>query len=104
MATRTPWGPAQDVTEYPGGIRFYRTASHGGFKVPEALLGRIPYKVRAGTWGSMGLGGWFEEDVDAAIVPVFFPESFTPEQVAAVRAYRLLVELRLDEWRADRAS
>ena len=89
----TPWGKSQEETEFPGGIRFVSTASHGGFKVPLPLLDRMPVKVRSATFRGLGLQGWFEEDCDASLVPVWFPESFSVEQVAHAIEFRgVLVE------------
>jgi len=90
----TPWGKSQEETEFPGGIRFVSTASHGGFKVPAHLLDRVPLEVREGTFGKLGVEGWFEEDCDASLVPVWFPESFTAEQVARAAEFRAVLVAR----------
>jgi hypothetical protein len=82
QAVHTPWGFAQSCTEYSNGIKFYETASHGGFFVPLELLERIPaeHRVYAKRWS--GSEQFFEEDVAWAAIPCAFPELFDEDTVA----------------------
>lgn len=70
---RTPWGPAQNATSYAPGITFYSTAGHGGFKLDRAHNAKVPAYLRCA-------GGWYEEDVEANIVVLVFPEAFSEGQ------------------------
>lgn len=78
----TPWGFSQDVTPYGEGITFYGTASHGGFKVEEPYLSRIPVEWRRATFQQQGLRGWFEEDADWSIVVLMYGDRFNAEDRA----------------------
>jgi hypothetical protein len=80
----TPWGPSQNATPYGEGITFHSTAGHGGFFVAASIESQIPEYLRAAY--VRGTRGWYEEDCDAAIVVVCFPERFTPEQVCEAKA------------------
>lgn len=60
----TPWGTADAKYEYGPGINFYITPGHGGFKVNATPNQRIPKPFRNND-------GWYEEDVEAAIVLYF---------------------------------
>lgn len=78
----TPWGRADDVTDYGGGVLFYSTPSHGGFRVTVADGSRrIPAQFRPPEWH--GWPSWYEEDCDAHLVVAFIPELFTPTERAA---------------------
>ena len=60
-------------------MMFYSTPGHGGFHVSELLLATMPEALRGPTFSGPG---WYEEDCDAVLVMVAFPERFTPEEVA----------------------
>ena len=81
--TSTPWGRADIATRFARGITFYNTPGHGGFKLSKGLNERIPEDFRNESWSALGKQGWYEEDCDANIVIVHFPEHFSKEQVAA---------------------
>jgi len=75
----TPWGPAQQTTKKGEGIWFHSTSSHGGIELSpdnqERLMALFP-----------NLSGyccpqWLEEDEDAHLATLAFPESFSPENV-----------------------
>lgn len=69
MGTRTPWGTAQSSTVKAPGIVSYSTAGHGGIKLDrEHNAGVHPAWRKA--------GGWYEEDLDWAIVAFTYPEAF----------------------------
>lgn len=70
---RSPWGPVQEEREIAPGITFVSTASHGGFKLDRGLNAEVPEYMRQ-------TGGWYEEDVDWAIVAVAYPEAFSAEE------------------------
>jgi hypothetical protein len=63
------------------GIHFYSTAGHGGYKLSPELNKQVPLKVRQSTWGGLGMQGWYEEDCDALIVVVTFPQHFPETSV-----------------------
>lgn len=81
MATSTPWGPSQNATRIARGITSYSTAGHGGIKLSAGRNAIIRKEIKDKTWGQRGHDGWYEEDCDAAIVIMAFPEFFRPEQV-----------------------
>lgn len=68
-ATRTPWGTSQTRTVLIPGIVAYTTSSHGGLKLDKDLNQKVPQYMRASD-------GWYEEDVDWAIVATVFPDAF----------------------------
>jgi hypothetical protein len=75
----TPWGREQTRREVAEGITFYSTASHGGYHLsPERFAKFREYFPDFGLWAG---DPWFEEDCDAALVVVTFPDLFTDEQV-----------------------
>lgn len=82
---RTPWGQADSVREYPNGIRWVGTPSHGGFWVPAKVLAAIPemHQLYALKWS--GSRQWYEEDCAWACVALAFPEFFTVEDLSAAR-------------------
>jgi hypothetical protein len=67
----TPWGPVQQFEELAPGIVQVSTAGHGGIWVSAERLEKMPVKRTA-----FSQGGWFEEDVDWALVAIAFPEAF----------------------------
>lgn len=75
MSTETPRGEAQTTDVHAEGVAFHSTASHGGFKLDterNALVHPL--------WRN---DGFYEEDCEAAIVIVTFPELFSAEIAAA---------------------
>lgn len=82
----TPWGKAQQVYEYPNGIRWVSTASHGGFWVPAKLVDRIPAAHRAYASQWSGSEQWYEEDCAWAAVVLAFPElARNPEELETAK-------------------
>jgi len=75
MATSTPWGASQNKEVITKGIIFYSTSSHGGFKVSPVMNARIHPAWR-------NRDGWYEEDMEWAIVALSFPEFFADKEVA----------------------
>lgn len=65
----TPWGKAQSKEILAIGIKFYSTASHGGFKLNKAQNARIPLALRNDD-------GWYEEDCECYKVFYAYPELF----------------------------
>jgi len=63
---RTPWGPAQDVTERFPGFYDVGTASHGGVYISPLLAAEMPKMFRNRRW--------YEEDCDWAIPYFWFRE------------------------------
>ncbi len=76
VKTGTPWGQAQYVYKYGTGINCYGCAGHGGFKVSEGLLQKMPESLR-----KIGSQGWFEEDCEWAAVAIAFPENFSQNEI-----------------------
>lgn len=91
MKRHTPWGQADQETAYgPDGIVFVSTPSHGGFYVPREVVATMPAALYA--INPFAGEGWYEEDCDAAIVPLAFPHLFKPRDVAeAAKSARLTV-------------
>lgn len=74
--SKTPWGPALDVTRIDEGIWFVDTLSHGGYYVSPSRASEMPARLRIAD-------GWYEQDYDWARVciafPAYFPGSALPE-------------------------
>jgi hypothetical protein len=87
VGMRTPWGKADNVEQVAPGIAFVSTPSHGGYKLEPSAN----QKVNA-VWRQSG--GWYEEDVDYAIVHFSFPNIFGSSKVEAARK-------TLKHWRPD---
>lgn len=75
----SPWGQVQNVKTYADGIDFISTAGHGGFKLSPARQREIKALFEFDTFAG---GAWYEEDCDAALVVIAFPEFFKPDQVS----------------------
>lgn len=76
IATETPWGPSQSEREHAPGIVFFSTASHGGYRLSAeryADFCKIPHFAN---WSP-----WLEEDCDACLVYLRWPELATNEQI-----------------------
>ena len=67
--SRTPWGAPQDITENAPGITTVGTPGHGGTKLSKERNRLIPASLRQSS-------GWYEEDCEAAIVGMYFPEAY----------------------------
>ena len=77
-APRTPWGPAQTSYEIERGVRFFSTASHGGFGISRDAARRFlsPAALKeAEVWQG---AYWFEEDV-ASSVPLYEHPEWGPK-------------------------
>jgi hypothetical protein len=70
MSCSTPWGASQHATIYSDGIVSHATAGHGGFHLSAARNVKVLEALR-------NASGWYEEDVEWAIVAQTFPEVFT---------------------------
>lgn len=71
----SPWGSIQHTTRVAPGIRFVSTARHGGFLLAPEQNAKIHPAWRSAD-------GAYEEDCEAAIVILSFPEHFSAGQVA----------------------
>ena len=60
----SPWGPVQSVEALGPDAVFVTTASHGGLRLSDAALERLPPALQATPFS---VGGWFEEDCDWAL-------------------------------------
>ncbi len=82
----TPWGPSQHIEPVAEGIDFITTAGHGGYRLSKPRQAEFAKKFP----GYVPFGGslqWFEEDCEAAMVPVAFPECFAAEAVERARNF-----------------
>ncbi len=68
-ATQTPWGRPQSLQNVASGIWDISTQGHGGFKLSRARNRHIPASARK-------RGGWYEEDVEWAIVAMIYRDEF----------------------------
>ena len=75
--TNTPWGIANYIEPVCDGVVAFYTPSHGGFYVDPDHLHKIPSHWRAASFNGQGKKGWFEEDVDWAMVALSFPKGFS---------------------------
>ena len=73
---QTPWGKTQSATEYAEGIVFHETAGHGGFHLSPARMRE--FRKALPDFQTFAGGPWFEEDCDAAVIPVVFHDCFEP--------------------------
>lgn len=72
MATHTPWGDSQSSQKLAPGIITYSTAGHGGIHLSPSLNAQV-----AECWRRKD--GWYEEDLDWAIVAFHFPDVFSKD-------------------------
>ncbi|MBP2449813.1 DUF7007 domain-containing protein [Rhizobium leguminosarum] len=87
----TPWGASQGATIYAEGIVSHSTADHGGIKLSTERNRLVHPMLRQNS-------GWYEEDVEWAIVALTFPRLFTAyEQKCADRTIRESIP---DAWEA----
>lgn len=75
----TPWGQSQDEREVAPGIIEVSTARHGGMHLSPERRKAMPAALRA--FETCAGGPWYEEDLDAGIVVLAFPDDFSGHQV-----------------------
>lgn len=88
----SPWGTIVDVefvSESPSIVRI-STSSHGGIWVHPTLNRQVPAKIRLLSFNSQACSGWYEEDCDALIAMVYFPEYFKNIPISREEACRAL--------------
>lgn len=75
---RTPWGQADTVTHHAEGLDFYTTSGHGGLHLSPHKWGELQacfdFKSFAGPH-------WLEEDEDANLAVIRWPEHFSNQWV-----------------------
>jgi len=64
--SHTPWGKADHVVQTADGVWQVSTPGHGGYKLDRARNAQVDARWRK-------QGGWYEEDIDWAIVTFTFP-------------------------------
>jgi len=74
--TETPWGPSQSEREHAPGIVFYSTAGHGGYRLSAERYKEFCQIPHFQHWSP-----WLEEDCDACLVYLRWPELATNEQI-----------------------
>jgi len=82
VGSRTPWGRADSARRKGPGIFEVSTPSHGGYKLDVTRNAKIPRALRR-------KGGWYEEDIDWAIVVLFLGHTFdfcTPDAFEDARS------------------
>jgi hypothetical protein len=84
----SPWGQVQDGIRYTDEVFWVSTPSHGGFKVKAKASALIPNAFHRSD-------GWYEEDVDWAIL-VWFLDDLDPENRDKARTF--LRSWRWREW------
>lgn len=79
---RTPWGEAIEHALVRPGVWFVGTNQHAGFHVSPDVNARIPAEVRREN-------GWYEADVEGALVASFVPLDCAPraEVLAVIERY-----------------
>jgi len=73
----TPWGPSQSQHEHAPGIVFHSTASHGGYHLSTERWKDFTAIPQFANWPAP----WLEEDCDACLVYLRWPELATNEQI-----------------------
>jgi hypothetical protein len=84
FAMRSPWGDVQQRTEIAPGIVSVSTEGHGGFMLSPQRVAELPDALRGIT--TFAGPGWFEEDCDASIVILGFPQFFPAHVVRSAVA------------------
>ena len=87
-----PWGPIDSTDEIAEGITFISTARHGGFMLSPERMAMVPNFVREHNF--LGSKKFFEEDCDANIVIVLFPDCFAEDSVVQAKS-------RLERWNPE---
>lgn len=84
--SHSPWGPIQYGEELAPGLVLVGTSSHGGIRMsPERLE---EFEKALPSWQSAySPRGWLEEDCDANLAYVVWPQHFKAEHVAFSREY-----------------
>lgn len=77
--SRTPWGPVQDLTHIADGIVEVGTGSHGGMKLSPQRNRQVPTALRTSS-------GWYEEDCEAQIVLMTFPDEYAASRTRERRS------------------
>jgi len=73
----TPWGPSESEREFAPGIVFHSTASHGGYHLSTERWKDFTSIAPFSSWPAP----WLEEDCDAHLVYLRWPELATDEQI-----------------------
>lgn len=73
----TPWGPSQSQHEHAPGIVFHSTASHGGYHLSTDRWKDFTAIPQFANWPAP----WLEEDCDACLVYLRWPELASDEQI-----------------------
>lgn len=74
----SPWGMPESITGIAPGIFIITTASHGGYYLAPPQWARL--KALFPSFQPFArVDGWLEEDCDAVLAPLVFPEFFDNE-------------------------
>ena len=85
--THTPWGKPNYSVEQGPGIVYYSTPSHGGYWLSRHR--EKQRRCRFPTFNTFAGGPWYEQDQDAAILALTFPDYFEADALRnATRAVR----------------
>lgn len=76
----TPWGYSQSVDVIANGLVSVSTAGHGGFKLSAERWAELQREFPTFGDGYAG-AGWLEEDCDATLAVILWPECFPPQSV-----------------------
>lgn len=92
----TPWGASQSEEKIAEGITFYSTASHGGFKLSEERMDKLPEGLKdIKTWAGRT---WYEEDCDYNIIVLAFPQFFEKRSVMYAIKYALSTDYNAEHF------
>lgn len=93
----TPWGVRDSLTQHAEGIYSVTTPSHGGFWLSPERLAQVPPSWRLARFGhaSSLTSPWFEEDCDAWLVVLAFPDLWAQERVDMARLMKPRIFKRL---------
>jgi hypothetical protein len=93
----TPWGESQDRTVVADGIVFHSTAGHGGFHLSAERLAEMHPALRKRNTRFCP-ANWFEEDCEAALVALAFPQFMEANLDLAAKMVREIYPDQYRDW------
>jgi len=92
----SPWGRVQEYSEIAPGIWSVSTAGHGGLAISAERDAAMPPYLRDGR--KYGGPGYYEEDIEWALVALAFPEAFAEKKPWQPMAPFEAAKLTVRQW------